>query len=1502
MSVDQPVTMDTEKCRLPALPWDFSPWDFRPTELTAQGEDDPTDPKCEVLMLAIPGDHLRESSVFSFAEHESGRQAKKALALLVRLWGEANKVIRKARVGKGAEDSGDESNKKKKRKGGKGGKGGVSSVDGGESEELDMGGDSLQEEELRKNAEASVRLIYLGMKSKENEKKVVTHTYWLVRQGGGDALKLDSRLDHIIALNQKREERYQQQKIKNKLRPLQRGGATRQTPDVFVSDVFEDWVRGTALWYNGYRVPDLCSQSTQLRLASGHANPIGASHDEFPAKAKLACVFDPMRGITRSPRDQLQDPTMATTKNYFCGSLQGLSVVQVGKNPWRRGVDFGKFFGDEGADASPALLVEIRGPMSVANFLDHCDPSYHILRVMPELAKIEAAPKFDYYEDEFAKFWGDEIGLPGVLEADQSLTAAMIGTGFNESAKYLAGEKQIVGEEKDSVRTPLHSMRDWYIRSFGQRPNDPVAAQWQAITYLEQTAMTDASIAESTHSLWRQVATVGSGLSGPEANRTFQHTRSIDPSMSSFANMMQRFHLDLEVGLGIAVTHNLVATLKQSLQDAMFFKEGKLMHNIMELGDAQSGKTHTMTTMQKLAVPDTVEMVHHITTHAFTTEGTPIIHKVIACDEAPKAWFASNDGSSVGASGSGNNPSEDVMKGILTSGRANVRRPTKNADTGNLEDGCCERLVAAAFWVCSNRHADTFSPAMASRFWIVDVNEVERDGRNISDKQIQEELDVERSSCRQDTDADPDFRLRATAAFRSQQSVIFLCAIMQDFAGMSRPCKVLVPIVVGRMRDIFRRYGFVVTPRITSQISRLCNVFCHEDAYHRNFRTIGGRFASGDFYPKDLFDRDRTFESDLIVSEEHCLQALWWVWSQFIPFSLIRTMQLILSYIEAGCCDFTRLFLVPFVAVQHAGDGMGAAADDYVEPTTAPSLVDRLDFDMLHFSAESLEEFAEKLVAHQQLKRAGAVNDGAMALSARTIISRLRALHDTSWGQTRHAEQKIVICNTAMGQSDLQSVARLKANKDGRGVTYDDLVDTGTEFRRLMKAGDRASAYKHFPFEFADCEPALEAAIALSTVLPPAAVWEHAMNDEIIEITSIVRHAGTMAKDSHVPWLEDEVRAARGKTAVLLQRFKESTPLDLELSQTQHTVIADALVVLVARLTTLGNVRLSTSTSFQDETFKTKTLKISSHMVRTLGDPLYLNNIRRRVMADYAHNATETRHVLVGMSSFGHSANDDKPYLLEYDILRKNPYENIEFPNQNFLDSKTFNLLLPPDPDNLTYDQPVPQAMRHDYQALNPEHNMDRFAALHHLTALGVEINEFRVFWADRSKEITFDRVVFQDIRRSVVGGWQVWDVGMTYPAKMKLVREKLCEDFAVYLDKDPELVAAEVTPADFGPTLDHRGDGWRRRLYALSWRLMELDQLARDPVDPEKLLFGQMRKAALIPHRSARQMRARAKKNQRRVEPDDGKGLIDSFGKRLKVGMSRPIDPEDAILLNVPN
>ena len=185
---------------------------------------------------------------------------------------------------------------------------------------------------------------------------------------------------------------------------------------------------------------------------------------------------------------------------------------------------------------------------------------------------------------------------------------------------------------------------------------------------------------------------------------------------------------------------------------------------------------------------------------------------------------------------------------------------------------------------------------MGSRFWQLSVNEVNREHRNISDKQIQAELDVDRPCSRPDTDEDPDFRARATVAFRHQQSIIFLCAIMQDFSGMSKPCKMLVPIVVGRMKTIFQRYSFAITPRITSQILRICNVYVHEDAYHRHFRTHGGLFNAGSFHPEGLFDRERKFESDLIITEDMVLQAVFWIMPQFLPFPLIRTMQLVASY------------------------------------------------------------------------------------------------------------------------------------------------------------------------------------------------------------------------------------------------------------------------------------------------------------------------------------------------------------------------------------------------------------------------------------------------------------------------------------------------------------------------------------------------------------------------------------------------------------------------------
>ena len=88
-------------------------------------------------------------------------------------------------------------------------------------------------------------------------------------------------------------------------------------------------------------------------------------------------------------------------------------------------------------------------------------------------------------------------------------------------------------------------------------------------------------------------------------------------------------------------------------------------------------------------------------------------------------------------------------------------------------------------------------------------------------------------------------------------------------------------------------------------------------------------------------------------------------------------------------------------------------------------------------------------------------------------------------------------------------------------------------------------------------------------------------------------------------------------------------------------------------------------------------------------------------MADYAHNNTLSRHVMIGMSTFGQSAKSDaKPYLLEYDLLQRNKYDRIAFPNQNFLDKEIFDLMLPPDVSGVKQDRDVPDSMKWDYQGL----------------------------------------------------------------------------------------------------------------------------------------------------------------------------------------------------------
>ena len=1070
-------------------------------------------------------------------------------------------------------------------------------------------------------------------------------------------------------------------------------------------------------------------------------------------------------------------------------------------------------------------------------------------------------------------------------------------TGKNESARFLQGQLHGLEEERDSMRTPLHEMRDWYSRLYKGKQVDHTRAMHHSLAHLTTSVMTDPHTPKSTASMWSHLIEPECGVTGPEHSRNISTVRHIDASMSSFANATQRFHLELEIALGIAVTHNLIATLKQSLFDVLFFKENKLMHNIMELGDAQSGKTHTMQTLSDLAIPNTVETVHHITTHAFTTKGPPIVHCVIACDEAPACWFASTDGASVRASGNGNNPGEDVFKGILTSNKASVRRPRANPITGQLEDGCSERLVAAAFWVCSNRPADTFSKAMASRFWQISVNEVSREHRNISDKQIQAELDLDRPANRPDTDEDPDFRARTTVAFRHQQSVIFLCAVMQDFSGMSKPCKTLVPIVVSRMKAIFQRYSFAITPRISSQISRICNVYCHEDAYHRHFRTHGGLFNAGSFEPADLFDRERRFESDLIITEEMVLQAVWWVWPQFLPFPLIRTMQLVLSCLEQEEWDYETLLMKPFEGGNEDG---GATASEYLDGVNHDKAVmARLDFDYLYIPAESLDEFAEKLVAHQRTLTAGKSEDGSVALSARVIVANLRSLHETSFGQSRHAPLTLLVPDT---EGNLQSRRADEKEK----FDYGNWCTTASLFKERVREKDNAKAYDHFPHEHTDCSAAGAAAMdvdvalaGVTTTCAPAAE----LHMELMQLTTTVATANDEATEEHRQWQSDAVRSTAGEAAQICEQLREYTPSDWGLAESDFLLLQRHVKKMSNALRAIAYPKTKTTTSFSDLTYKQKVVRLSTHFVATLGHPEYLNNIRRKVMADYSHNNTISRHVLIGMSTFGQSTSDAKPYLLEYDLLQRNKYEKIAFPNQNFVDEEIFDLMLPPDVSGVKQDRVVPESMKFDYQGLNDAFTLDRMAAVKHLENLGIERGVFQMFWADRTNELIFDRPVLEKIRASVTGGWSQWDNCLTQAQKNNEIIRCLAAEYTQYLDRDPDLVRREIGHAELtlGAVIDVRAGGWRRCLECLRWRLVEIDRLPRDPADPSQLLSGQMRTSALIKHRTPTQMRSCLKRVSCEATYDPIEAAVDDItGKRLKVGTSNPVAPDEQILINI--
>ena len=86
---------------MPEVQWATTVNDYSPRGLSdAEGTS-------QVLMLSIPAEYMRDGPRFAFADDANGRESKKALSIMVRLWLEGNRTISKARKGMDANESGE---------------------------------------------------------------------------------------------------------------------------------------------------------------------------------------------------------------------------------------------------------------------------------------------------------------------------------------------------------------------------------------------------------------------------------------------------------------------------------------------------------------------------------------------------------------------------------------------------------------------------------------------------------------------------------------------------------------------------------------------------------------------------------------------------------------------------------------------------------------------------------------------------------------------------------------------------------------------------------------------------------------------------------------------------------------------------------------------------------------------------------------------------------------------------------------------------------------------------------------------------------------------------------------------------------------------------------------------------------------------------------------------------------------------------------------------------
>lgn len=209
----------------------------------------------------------------------------------------------------------------------------------------------------------------------------------------------------------------------------------------------------------------------------------------------------------------------------------------------------------------------------------------------------------------------------------------------------------------------------------------------------------------------------------PERDRVMMDNRSL----STFGNMVAMDFYNLEFQVNVATTHSVFYMTLVCALNAYYYKLGTLHSNLMLLGAGASGKSFIMNEIDSILVPGSTNVVSNQTEKAMAT-GMDCNDHLTMFHEIPTRLLAS-DGNR-----NGSETGDTLFKDQLTRGTISTQTVVITDDHERIPVNYEAEHVGVV--ICaSNEREDRMHESVKSRFICVSVNERNRRGAEVIDKQ-----------------------------------------------------------------------------------------------------------------------------------------------------------------------------------------------------------------------------------------------------------------------------------------------------------------------------------------------------------------------------------------------------------------------------------------------------------------------------------------------------------------------------------------------------------------------------------------------------------------------------------------------------------------------------------------------------------------------------------------------------------------------------------------------